>query len=110
MRQPEASSESTREPRAHVLGALGVVRRAAEHGVGPAARALLRRGVERLQRDAEVRRMAADLVQRDEAVVAVERGVLHALRHHRRGELLEAHREVEHLAAGAARAAARPPA
>ena len=41
--------------------------------------------------------IAADLVQRDEAVVAVERGVLDALRHHRRGELLEAHGEAQHL-------------
>ena len=42
--------------------------------------------------------MAADLVQRDQAVVAVESGVLDALGHHRRGELLEAHGEIEHFA------------
>ena len=38
-------------------------------------------------------RVAAHLVQRRQARVAVERRVLHALRHHRAGRLLEAHRE-----------------
>ena len=49
--------------------------------------------------EAEVDRVAADLVERDEAVVDVERRVLDALRHHRAGDLLELHHEGEQLRA-----------
>src|SRR5919198_2090665 len=55
--------------------------------------------MERLEREPEVRWMPADLVQRDQAVVAIERGVLIAFRHHGRGELLVAHGEAQHLLA-----------
>src|SRR2546425_836316 len=41
------------------------------------------------RRQAEQTGIAADLVQRDEAVVHIERGVLHALGHYRRRHLLE---------------------
>ena len=88
-----------REPRARILGALGVVGRAAKHGGRPAPRAVFARGVERLQRKTEVRRMPANFIESDEPVVAIEGGVLHSLRHDRRGELLEAHREAQHLLA-----------
>ena len=43
---------------------------------------------------AEVRRVAADLVEADEPVPAVERGVLDALGHHRPAGLLEPHDEL----------------
>ena len=45
-------------------------------------------------------RLAAHLVERGERVEAVGGGVLEALRHHRAGELLEPHHEVEPLGAG----------
>ena len=51
--------------------------------------------VEGRQRDAELIRMAADLVQRDEAVVAIERGVLETFRHHRAAVLLHPHGEAQ---------------
>lgn len=44
-------------------------------------------------RRTEALRRPAHLVQTDEAVVPVERGVLDGLRHHGAGELLEAQRE-----------------
>src|ERR1700730_16515237 len=43
--------------------------------------------------NAEARRIAADFIERDEAVEAVKGGVLDRLRHHGAGELLKAHRE-----------------
>ena len=48
---------------------------------------------------AEAAGIAADLVQREQPDVAVERGVLDALRHHRAGRLLEAHRRTRPVAA-----------
>ena len=57
------------------------------------------------QGHAEPARVAADIVERDEAVEAVEGGVLEALGGHRPRDLLKAHHEVEPLAAlGLARA------
>jgi hypothetical protein len=44
----------------------------------------------------EVLRFAAHLVERHQAVVDVEDGVLQPLRHHRTGDLLELHGEVQH--------------
>ena len=53
--------------------------------------------------DAEMVGMAADLVQRNQAVVAVEGGVLEALGHHRTAILLHLHGEAhDRLAAVAA--------
>src|SRR6185312_4272706 len=54
------------------------------------------RRMERMHADAELLGIAADVVQRDEAVEAIERGILDALRGDWRGELLEAHREIAH--------------
>ena len=42
------------------------------------------------------RRIAADLVEREQPVVAVEGGVLHRLGHQRAGELLQLEREIAH--------------
>ena len=50
--------------------------------------------MEHADRRAEHGRVAAHLVQRDEAVVDIERGVLDAFRHDRPGRLLEAHDEL----------------
>ncbi len=50
--------------------------------------------MERRHAGSEPARVAADLVERNQAVVSVEGGVLHALRHGRRGELLEPHRQL----------------
>ena len=49
--------------------------------------------MEALDGPPERARVAADLIQRDQAVVAIEHRVFHALSHHRRGELLETRSE-----------------
>ena len=94
-----------REARPRILAALGVVGRGAEHGVRPAFAALAVGLVESGERDAELIGIAADLVQRDEAVVAVEGCVLEPLGHHRAAVLLQLHRAAQHRMA--AEAAAR---
>ncbi len=60
----------------------------------PATSAMRARLVEARRRKAELRGISADVVQRNEPVVHVERGVLHTLGHHRGGELLELAREM----------------
>ena len=59
----------------------------------PAASALGVLAVELGDAGAEGGRVAADLVERDEPVIAVEGGVLHPLGHDRSGQLLELHDE-----------------
>src|SRR4030095_3806782 len=61
----------------------------AEQRVRPRACAILRGVVEGPQREAKAARIAAHFVERCEPVIDVEARVLHALRHDRRGELLE---------------------
>src|SRR5258708_33732186 len=56
--------------------------------------AMRARAVELRRRKAELLGVAADVVQREQAVVAIERRVLDALGHHWRGELLEPAREL----------------
>ena len=66
--------------------------RCREHGVRPALGALaicLVNG----RAHPKALGLAADLVQRDEAVVAIERGVLEAFGHHRAAVLLQPHRK-----------------
>ena len=94
-----------REARPRILAALGVVGRGAEHGVRPALGALAVGLVESGEREAELFGIAAHLVERDEAVVAVEGGVLEPLRHHRAAVLLQLHGQAQH--GMAAEAAAR---
>src|SRR5687767_9760732 len=53
--------------------------------------------VEGRNRHAELPRIAADLIQREEAVVAIEAGVLHRFGRHRTGILLEAHGKAQDL-------------
>ena len=55
--------------------------------------ALRVRAVEGIDADAEAARVAADVVEGEQACVAVEGGVLHALGHHGRRGLLEARHE-----------------
>ena len=50
--------------------------------------------VELLQADTGPARIRSHFIQCAQPVVAIEHGILHALRHHRAGELLEAHGEL----------------
>jgi hypothetical protein len=79
------------DPQPGVLASLGVVRRRREHRARPVGQAGRVRCVERVQAGPEDARVTADLVERDEPEVAVERRVLDALGHHRAGQLLEPH-------------------
>ena len=94
------------EPRPRVLAALGVVGRGRQHRMRPMLGAFGVGVVERLQRSTESRRVAADLVQRDEAVEPVERRVLETLGRDGAGILLEPHGGMQHGVA--AEAALRP--
>ena len=89
-RHSSGSQESAVEARAYVAAALGVVRLRRQQLEREASRALEVRGVEVVDREREAAGVAADLVQAEQAVVAVERRVLDALRHHGRRRLLEA--------------------
>ena len=84
-----------RDPRSDVLAALGVVGGGGEQAVRPALQALGVQAVERRHRDAERLRLAADLVERDQPVVDVERRVLHGLGRDRAGRLLDLLHELE---------------
>ena len=77
-----------------VLAALGVVGAGAQHGVRKVAGARLCLRVKRSHGRAVQRRVAAHLVQRQQAHVAVESGVLCAFGGHRAGQLLKAEREL----------------
>ncbi len=63
--------------------------RQGEQRAGPLPGRLLAAGVEPGHRVVDQVRAAPDLVQRHQPVVAVERGVLHTLGHHRAAQLLE---------------------
>jgi hypothetical protein len=89
------------EAGAGVLAALGVVGGGGGEGGGPAGGARLHRGVEGGGLGAEMRGLGADLVERDQAVVAVEDGVLDGLGGQGAGELLEAAEELEAGGVGA---------
>ena len=77
------------EPGPDVLTALGVVGRQAGHRQRLVSLALDLQPVELLDRDAELRRVAAHLVQGDEPGVAVVGRVLDPLGHRRAAELLQ---------------------
>ena len=75
---------SATEPGAHVRAALRVVGLRGRAGsAGSARRALARWPVERVDRTGRTARVAAHLVEREQADVAVARGVLDALGHDR---------------------------
>ena len=82
------------QPGPDVLLALGVVGGQGGHGGRPVPGKAPRERVELPGPGAEPVRLAADLVQRGQPGPAVERGVLHALGHHRAAGLLEPHREL----------------
>src|SRR5258707_5510082 len=94
------------EPRAHVLGALGVVGGGGEHLVWPMADAVLRVRVKRAHAAAVISGLAADLLERPQSVEAIQRGVLDSLGGDRRGDLLELHCEGTY---GAPELNGRPP-
>ena len=82
------------DPRPDVAAPLGVMGGEGQHGLRPPPCRVRHRPVEVIDRGAEPARIAAHLVQRDQRVVPVERGILPALGHDRRADLGEAHREV----------------
>ncbi len=83
------------QPGPDVLAALGVVGGQRGHAQRPVLLLVDRPGVHLLGgRDLEQVRVAADLVEGDQPVPAVERGVLDALGHHRAPGLLQPDREV----------------
>ena len=77
------------DPGADVLAPLGVVGRQRRQGVRPSGLPGSVVGVDRVGLEPEPARLAADLVERDQAVVDVERGVLDPLGRHRGRHLLE---------------------
>ena len=81
---------------ARILAALGVVGRRRRHAVRPLRGAELHGVVKGLDRKCFRRRVAADLIEREQAVIAIERGVLQRLRHHRTGELLQLQGKAPH--------------
>ena len=81
------------EPGSRVLAALGVMRGGRQHRMRPAFRPLGVGFVKEGRRHSEAVRRAADFVERKEAIVAIERGILDALRHHGPRELLKLHRK-----------------
>src|SRR5207244_8878041 len=83
------------DTRAHVFAALGVVRRAGEQRGWPLPRALAHAPMEGGERTAELIRITADLVERDQAIELVEGRILCAFGHHRTCRLLEAGDEAE---------------
>ena len=84
------------DPRAGILAALGVVGRGRRHAMRPLFGAGPHHPVKGLHGERLCRRIAADLVEREQAVVAVERRVLQRLCHHRSGELLHFQRKPAH--------------
>src|SRR4051794_10458362 len=64
--------------------------------MGESGAALRHAMVKICNRQSTLGRIAPDLVERQQHVIAVERRVLERLRHHRPGELLDLEREVSH--------------
>ena len=85
------------DARAHVAGALRVVRLRGEQPQRVTLRALEHRLVEALRIEREATGIAADFVERCQPEVAIERGVLDALRHHGPSGLLPPHDELVEL-------------
>ena len=79
---------------AGVLAAFGVVGAEGQHRMRPLLGPPRRRRVKFLGRKAEMRRVAAHLVERQQPGVAVKGGVLGSLGGHGAGELLELEREI----------------
>src|SRR4029079_10992501 len=80
-----------------ILAALGVMRGGTQHGMRRSFRPLRIGVMEGGYAYAELVRVAADLIQRQHPVVAVEGGILEALGHNRAAILLCAHCDANHL-------------
>src|SRR3984957_8287036 len=72
------------------------MRAGGQHAVRPVAQSFLIPRVEFFRSDSEVVKIASDVIQRDQAVVAVEGSVFKPLRHHWARELLKFHGEGNH--------------
>ena len=83
------------EPGAGILAALGIVGRRGAQTVGLSLAALEHRAVERRHRRTELRGLATDLVESQQAVVAIEGRVLDRLGHQRAARLLETNGELQ---------------
>ena len=94
LRPPLRHAGEDADPCAHVRAPLRVVRRPGEERLREAQHPLQIGRVELVDRLAEPAGLAADLVQREQADVAVESGVLDALRHDGAGCLLESRHEL----------------
>ena len=90
------SSRQRDQAGAGVFAALGVVRRGRRHAVRPVFGAGLHHLVKGIGRKRRRRRFAADLVEREQAVDAIERRVLQRFRHQRAGELLHLQGKAAH--------------
>lgn len=91
-------SESTLMRARSVLSALGVMRGGCAHAMRPQLAPNEVAAVERIHRHAEPLRATAHFVQGCQRIITIEGGILNALRHHGRGQLLEVHGE--HMALG----------
>ena len=93
--QRQLRQERDAEP--SVLAALCVMGRGRQHRVWPLSHAFLNEPMECRAGHAEAPRIAADLVQSQQAEIAVEGRILEGLRHDRPGHLLELHCGAEHI-------------
>ena len=82
------------QSRPDIAAALRVVGRQGDHCCGAGGCDVRAPFVKCVDPASKRARVTADLVERNQPVVAVERGVLHALGHHRRRELLKARGEL----------------
>src|SRR5882762_5083368 len=81
--------------RAHIFGALRVVRRARVQRIWPMSLALRSKSMQFAWRHARNVRRTAHFVERNQAVEDIEQGVLETLRHDRSGELLPTHDKIQ---------------
>jgi hypothetical protein len=79
------------QSRAYVFTALGVVRGGGQQTGGPVPQTVDIVLVKRLDREAKLTRITADVIQGQKRRIAIERRILEAFRHHRTGDLLKFH-------------------
>ncbi len=91
------------EPGANILAAFGIMRGTRGQRVRTYLCPLAHTLMKRLRRHPETARIAAHLIQREQTNVPIERGILNRLCEHRRGVLLEFHRQANNLTAHVAR-------
>src|SRR5215469_2747090 len=81
--------------RAHVFRTLGIMGRSGQHLIWPELRSLDGFTMELLGTNAEAERVAANIVERSQAVVTIKRCILQSLRHQGAGVLLETHSKTD---------------